>query len=141
MLGAHHAHAADLGFGDLQEHDAVGHLLLGQVDVHGLVAAFLVDRLQGLARRLDVGQQMCIRDRASSAAAMPGAMALMFTSPAMAVPRNTNAIAPGMAAALLATAMGLFVAIPALFGYNLSLIHISPIPRAAGSSWRRWRWC
>ncbi|WP_181937414.1 MotA/TolQ/ExbB proton channel family protein, partial [Klebsiella pneumoniae] len=29
-----------------------------------------------------------------------------------------NAVAPGMAAALLATAMGLLVAIPALFGYN-----------------------
>lgn len=37
---------------------------------------------------------------------------------AMAGDVNINAIAPGMAAALLATAMGLFVAIPALFGYN-----------------------
>lgn len=31
---------------------------------------------------------------------------------------NINAIAPGCAAALVATAAGLFVAIPALFGYN-----------------------
>ena len=31
---------------------------------------------------------------------------------------NINAIAPGMAAALLATVAGLGVAIPALFGYN-----------------------
>lgn len=31
---------------------------------------------------------------------------------------NINAIAPGMAAALLATTAGLAVAIPALFGYN-----------------------
>ena len=31
---------------------------------------------------------------------------------------NVNAIAPGIAAALLATVAGLGVAIPALFGYN-----------------------
>jgi biopolymer transport protein ExbB len=31
---------------------------------------------------------------------------------------NINAIAPGMAAALLATTAGLGVAIPSLFGYN-----------------------
>ena len=31
---------------------------------------------------------------------------------------NVNAIAPGIAAALLATVAGLAVAIPALFGYN-----------------------
>jgi biopolymer transport protein ExbB len=35
---------------------------------------------------------------------------------------NVNAIAPGIAAALLATVTGLFVAIPALFGYNYLLI-------------------
>ena len=34
----------------------------------------------------------------------------------------SNAIAPGIAAALLATVAGLFVAIPALFGYNYLLI-------------------
>ncbi len=31
---------------------------------------------------------------------------------------NVNAIAPGIAAALMATAAGMAVAIPALFGYN-----------------------
>jgi biopolymer transport protein ExbB len=31
---------------------------------------------------------------------------------------NVNSIAPGISAALLATATGMFVAIPALFGYN-----------------------
>jgi biopolymer transport protein ExbB len=31
---------------------------------------------------------------------------------------NVNSIAPGISAALLATAAGMFVAIPALFGYN-----------------------
>lgn len=43
---------------------------------------------------------------------------VVFLGTAMAGDVNINAIAPGMAAALLATAMGLFVAIPALFGYN-----------------------
>ncbi|OYW44772.1 MAG: hypothetical protein B7Z08_06160 [Sphingomonadales bacterium 32-68-7] len=40
---------------------------------------------------------------------------------------NVNAIAPGVAAALLATAAGLIVAIPALFGYNLILTRIKKI--------------
>jgi biopolymer transport protein ExbB len=43
---------------------------------------------------------------------------VVFLATAMAGDVNINAIAPGMAAALLATAAGLFVAIPALFGYN-----------------------
>lgn len=43
---------------------------------------------------------------------------VVFLGTAMAGDVNINAIAPGMAAALLATAAGLFVAIPALFGYN-----------------------
>ncbi|MNS82399.1 hypothetical protein D3C72_1161430 [compost metagenome] len=33
VLRTHHPHAADLGFRHLQEDDAVGHLLLGQVHV------------------------------------------------------------------------------------------------------------
>ena len=40
---------------------------------------------------------------------------------------NVNSIAPGVAAALLATAAGLFVAIPALFGYNIILTRIKRI--------------
>jgi len=43
---------------------------------------------------------------------------------------NVNAIAPGVAAALLATAAGLAVAIPALFGYNLILTRIKRINAA-----------
>jgi biopolymer transport protein ExbB len=37
---------------------------------------------------------------------------------------NVNAIAPGIAAALVATVAGLAVAIPALFGYNYLTIRI-----------------
>src|SRR5262249_40677911 len=45
---------------------------------------------------------------------------VMITFPAIAAAGdvNVNAIAPGIAAALLATVAGLAVAIPALFGYN-----------------------
>ncbi|MCG2839429.1 DUF2341 domain-containing protein [Sandaracinobacter sp. RS1-74] len=43
---------------------------------------------------------------------------------------NVNAIAPGVAAALLATAAGLLVAIPALFAYNLILTRIKRINAA-----------
>lgn len=37
---------------------------------------------------------------------------------------NVNAIAPGIAAALVATVAGLFVAIPALFGYNYLITRV-----------------
>ncbi len=47
---------------------------------------------------------------------------ITFAAIAAAGDVNVNAIAPGIAAALLATATGLFVAIPALFGYNYLLI-------------------
>ena len=40
---------------------------------------------------------------------------------------NVNAIAPGIAAALLATVAGLGVAIPALFGYNYLAARIKNI--------------
>jgi biopolymer transport protein ExbB len=43
---------------------------------------------------------------------------ITFASIAAAGDVNINAIAPGIAAALLATVAGLAVAIPALFGYN-----------------------
>jgi biopolymer transport protein ExbB len=40
---------------------------------------------------------------------------------------NINAIAPGIAAALVATVAGLGVAIPALFGYNYLITRIKDI--------------
>jgi biopolymer transport protein ExbB len=43
---------------------------------------------------------------------------ITFAAIAAAGDVNVNAIAPGIAAALLATVAGLFVAIPSLFGYN-----------------------
>lgn len=40
---------------------------------------------------------------------------------------NVNAIAPGIAAALVATVAGLGVAIPALFGYNYLISRIKDL--------------
>ncbi len=49
---------------------------------------------------------------------------ITFASIAASGDVNINAIAPGIAAALVATVAGLFVAIPALFGYNYLLSRI-----------------
>ncbi|HVO47259.1 MAG TPA: DUF2341 domain-containing protein [Steroidobacteraceae bacterium] len=52
---------------------------------------------------------------------------ITFASIAAAGDVNVNAIAPGIAAALLATVAGLSVAIPALFGYNYLASRIKTI--------------
>ena len=49
---------------------------------------------------------------------------ITFAAVAAAGEVNVNAIAPGIAAALLATVAGLAVAIPALFGYNYILTRV-----------------
>ena len=49
---------------------------------------------------------------------------ITFAAVAAAGDVNINAIAPGIAAALAATVAGLFVAIPALFGYNYLITRI-----------------
>ena len=49
---------------------------------------------------------------------------ITFASIAAAGDVNVNAIAPGIAAALVATVAGLAVAIPALFGYNWLLTRV-----------------
>jgi biopolymer transport protein ExbB len=52
---------------------------------------------------------------------------ITFASIAAAGDVNINAIAPGIAAALLATVAGLAVAIPSLFGYNYLITQIKSI--------------
>ncbi len=52
---------------------------------------------------------------------------ITFAAVAAAGDVNINAIAPGIAAALLATVAGLAVAIPALFGYNYLLSKVEEI--------------
>lgn len=52
---------------------------------------------------------------------------ITFASVAAAGEVNINAIAPGIAAALLATVAGLAVAIPALFGYNYLLSRVDDV--------------
>jgi len=52
---------------------------------------------------------------------------ITFASIAAAGDVNVNAIAPGISAALFATVTGLFVAIPALFGYNYFNVRIKDV--------------
>ena len=52
---------------------------------------------------------------------------ITFAGVAAAGEVNINAIAPGIAAALLATVAGLAVAIPALFGYNWLLSRVEKV--------------
>ena len=52
---------------------------------------------------------------------------ITFAAVAAAGDVNVNAIAPGIAAALLATVAGLAVAIPAMFGYNYLLTRIKTV--------------
>jgi biopolymer transport protein ExbB len=52
---------------------------------------------------------------------------ITFAAIAAAGDVNVNAIAPGIAAALVATVAGLAVAIPALFAYNWFAIQIKNI--------------
>jgi len=52
---------------------------------------------------------------------------ITFAAIAAAGDVNVNAIAPGIAAALVATVAGLAVAIPALFGYNYLSSRISEL--------------
>ncbi len=54
---------------------------------------------------------------------------ITFAAVAAAGDVNVNAIAPGIAAALLATVAGLAVAIPALFSYNYLLTRIKKATR------------
>jgi len=55
-----------------------------------------------------------------------------FGGVAMAGDVNVNAIAPGIAAALLATISGLFCAIPSLFGYNYLNSRLTPLASDMG---------
>ncbi len=57
VLRAHHAQTPHLGLGHLQNHDPARHLLLGQVDVHGLITFLVIAVLQSITGRLDVGHR------------------------------------------------------------------------------------
>lgn len=58
---------------------------------------------------------------------------ITFAAVGMAGEVNVNAIAPGISASLIATLFGLFVAIPALFGYNiLSTLNSGEADKARG---------
>src|SRR3546814_2945078 len=65
----------------------------------------------------DWSSDVCSSDLIGLLGTVLGVM-IVFGAVAAAGDVNVNAIAPGIASALMATVAGLAVAIPALFGYN-----------------------
>jgi biopolymer transport protein ExbB len=92
--------------------------------IRASIDSSLVEQLQALNRR------MVLLTIAISGGPFIGLLGtvvgvmITFAAVAAAGDVNINAIAPGIAAALAATVAGLFVAIPALFGYNYLITRI-----------------
>ncbi|RUL63087.1 MotA/TolQ/ExbB proton channel family protein [Dyella dinghuensis] len=104
--------------------DAHGHLVIASESIEAIRAVMdstLVRENQALSR------SMVMLTIAISGGPFLGLLGtvvgvmITFAAIAAAGDVNINAIAPGISAALLATVAGLFVAIPALFGYNYLL--------------------
>jgi biopolymer transport protein ExbB len=104
--------------------DAQGHLVIASESIEAIRAVMdstLVRENQALSR------SMVMLTIAISGGPFLGLLGtvvgvmITFAAIAAAGDVNINAIAPGISAALLATVAGLFVAIPALFGYNYLL--------------------
>ena len=104
--------------------DAQGHMVIASESIEAIRAVMdstLVRENQALSR------SMVMLTIAISGGPFLGLLGtvigvmITFAAIAAAGDVNINAIAPGISAALLATVAGLFVAIPALFGYNYLL--------------------
>jgi len=95
--------------------------------IRATVDARLVRELQGLNSKM-VLLTICIAGGPflGLLGTVVGVM-ITFAAIAAAGDVNVNAIAPGIAAALVATVAGLAVAIPALFGYNYLTSKISEL--------------
>ncbi|GLQ45890.1 transporter ExbB [Dyella lipolytica] len=107
-----------------RRHDAHGRLVIASESIEAIRAVMdstLVRENQALSR------SMVMLTIAISGGPFLGLLGtvvgvmITFAAIAAAGDVNINAIAPGISAALLATVAGLFVAIPALFGYNYLL--------------------
>lgn len=102
-----------------REHD--GHISLGGASIDAIKAAVDADLVRETQR---MNSMMVLLTIAISGGPFLGLLGtvvgvmITFAAIAAAGDVNVNAIAPGIAAALLATVAGLAVAIPALFGYN-----------------------
>jgi len=99
-------------------------------DPHGALAEETIEAIrasldaQQVAETQDLNRWMVLLTIAISGGPFIGLLGtvlgvmITFAAIALAGDVNVNAIAPGVSAALLATVVGLLVAIPALFGYN-----------------------
>jgi biopolymer transport protein ExbB len=104
--------------------DANGHLVIASESIEAIRAVMdstLVRENQALSRTMVM---LTIAISGGPFLGLLGTVVgvmITFAAIAAAGDVNINAIAPGISAALLATVAGLFVAIPALFGYNYLL--------------------
>lgn len=101
--------------------DAQGQVSLGDASINAIKASVDAEQVRESHR---LGANMVLLTIAISGGPFLGLLGtvvgvmIVFAAIAAAGDVNVNAIAPGVAAALLATVAGLAVAIPALFGYN-----------------------
>ena len=101
--------------------DAQGHVSLGDASINAIKASVDAEQVRESHK---LGANMVLLTIAISGGPFLGLLGtvvgvmIVFAAIAAAGDVNVNAIAPGVAAALLATVAGLAVAIPALFGYN-----------------------
>ncbi len=125
-------HIYHIGVEEIRHRLAVG----GQTDGAKVLSARSIQAIRasidgGLVREMQkLNAQMVLLTIAISGGPFLGLLGtvvgvmITFAAVAQAGDVNVNAIAPGIAAALLATVAGLGVAIPALFGYNYLLTRI-----------------
>ncbi|MGB4766243.1 MAG: DUF2341 domain-containing protein [Rugosibacter sp.] len=101
--------------------DAQGQVSLGDASINAIKASVDAEQVRESHK---LGANMVLLTIAISGGPFLGLLGtvvgvmIVFAAIAAAGDVNVNAIAPGVAAALLATVAGLAVAIPALFGYN-----------------------
>jgi biopolymer transport protein ExbB len=109
------------GLREIKKREVDGKVALGGASIDAIKAAVDADLVRETQR---MNSMMVLLTIAISGGPFLGLLGtvvgvmITFAAIAAAGDVNVNAIAPGIAAALLATVAGLGVAIPALFGYN-----------------------
>lgn len=109
------------GLREIKKREVDGKIALGGASIDAIKAAVDADLVRETQR---MNSMMVLLTIAISGGPFLGLLGtvvgvmITFAAIAAAGDVNVNAIAPGIAAALLATVAGLGVAIPALFGYN-----------------------
>ena len=131
LQGSALARLARIGMDELQERLQAGRLQPGGALSSQSLAAIRAAMESGLiGESQQLSRLMVVLTMSISGGPFLGLLGtvigvmITFAAIAQAGDVNVNAIAPGISAALLATVAGLFVAIPAMFGYNYLLLRI-----------------